>query len=262
MMLLAALLFQVGASFSPPPGASLRVETEMRDGDTRRYRLERLVRFTREGPGWQAEVILLRAEGDARDASAGMFQAGFAAFSGQPIRFHLDAEGHVTEVEARSLLWERFCSRVAQFAAERRSLAPKDRSRLAERIAAPLRALPAERQRGILASLVEAIIERDVPGAGSETVHLPGASPFGGTATLDGTRSVTRAADGAQIVHTLASAEVPAPGGSGNAQLTLEREVRSDPATGLIEHSTSTTRTLVSGVPSVRIVTIIVHRSD
>jgi hypothetical protein len=231
-MLLAAIVLQASAaSLSPPLDHGLRVVTERQD-DARLYRMERRLRFAREGEGYRVDVRLAEAEGETSDSSGALFEAGYAALAGASLTFHLDKAGRVIAIDDLPTLWERFCARIAQVAAARRPLSPAERPRFAERIAAPLRALPADRQRAMLASLVLAIIPDEPLTPGTEPVHLPGSSAYASTTPLQGTRTVIALPDGLIRSSTIASGE----------SVTLERITEVDTRTGLITRNSKTLR--------------------
>lgn len=229
-MLLAAIVLQASAaSFSPPLDHALRVVTE-RQEDARIYRMERRIRFTGEGEGYRAQVVLANADSETGDSSGPLFEAGYAALAGATLVLHLDQTGAVTAIDGMPDLWERLCRRVAEVAATRRPLAPGDRSKFADRIAAPLRAMPAERQRAMLASLVLAVIPDEPLRPGTGAVRLPGSSAYGSATPLEGVRVVVALPDGTLRSTTSASAEGVA----------LERVTEVDPRTGLITRNRKT----------------------
>ncbi len=248
-MLLAAIVLQASAaSFSPPLDRALLVVTERHD-DLRFYRMERRIRFGREGDGYRADVVLSEAEGETSDSSGALFEAGYAALAGTPLVFHLDKAGKVTAIDDLPALWERFCHRVAEVAAARRPLAPAERSKFAERVAAPLRALPADRRRAMLASLVLAVIPDEPPVQGTTPVRLPGSSAYGSTRPLEGMRSVTVQPDGMLLSRTTASAE----------GVTLERVTEIDPRTGLIVTNGKKVQVRAGGLERLSITTLVVE---
>jgi hypothetical protein len=249
-MLLAAYLLQAATlSFSPPLDAPLRVTSERRE-DARLYRLERQLRFAREDQGYRADVTLRAATGETPDSSGTLYEAGYGALIGTPITFHLDRAGTVTAIDDMPALWERFCTRVAEVAAARRALAPAERDRLAARIATPLRALPPERQRAMLASLVAVAIADEDPAPGTHPIRLPANSAYGSAAPLDGTLAVTPLPDGLLRSTTRAS----------SATVTLERIVDSDPATGMIRRNSKTLTVRAGGLEKTTITAITVER--
>ncbi|MEP9361016.1 hypothetical protein [Sphingomonas sp. KR3-1] len=251
-MLLAAIVLQASAvAFSPPLDVPLRVASERRE-DTRAYRLERQLRFVREGEGYRADVVLRAATGDTPDSSGTLYEAGYAALIGTPIRLHLDRAGAVTAVDDLPALWERFCARVAEVAAARRVLAPADRARLAARIAMPLRALPAERQRAMFASLVSVAIADEDLTPGSRPVTLPASSAFGSATPLDGTRTVTPLPGGLVRSTTRAA----------SATVTLERVLDIDPGTGLVMRNSKTVTVRAGALEKASVTLITVGPGD
>lgn len=231
-MLLAAIVLQASAAgFAPPLDTPLQVISERRDGE-RLFRMERELRFRREGTGYRAEVILRSAAGETPDSSGALYESGYAALADIPITFHLDGAGALTAIDDLPALWERYCARLADVTAARRALAPAERTRLAARIAAPLRALPPEKQRAMLASLVSAVIVEEALAPGSAPVELPGSSAYGSAAPLRGMRTVTPIAGGLLRATTDASSDI----------VTLEQVTEFDPRTGLIVSASKTLR--------------------
>jgi hypothetical protein len=256
MFAAVAALLQVAAPasvFAPPIGAPLLVTTEHHStiGETeRRYKLERLVRFHRAPDGYRAEVRVLRPSTDASHAVGGMVEAGFAALAGRTLVFHLDAAGKVTGVEEMAVLWERLCEGIGAMVADSGSPDPAARKALTQRIAAPLRALPDERRRAMLSTLVTAVIVEEAPDpVGALTpVHLPGASPLGQKLVLEGVRTTT-AVDGNEIQSVTRASSGPVEGGG---QVDLERTRRSDPRSGLLSFSSDTTHTIAGSAADAR----------
>jgi hypothetical protein len=211
-MLFAAVLLQASIAapaFAPPLGAPLRIVTERIETSPaeRRYRLERLVRFSKEGTGYRAEAVLLTNASAAPEALGNLVERGLSALAGRTIVLHLDDRGQVTTVDEMAALWERVCQRIAEAAATRPGLPSVS---AAAKLVAPLRALPPERQRALLATLVTAAImtdPRESPGSFTP-VRLPGASPFGTPVTLEGTRRTATADNGLIEASTTASATV------------------------------------------------------
>jgi len=237
-MLLAAIVLQASAvSFAPPLDTPLRVVSEREDGP-RAFRLERELRFVRDGTGYRAEVTLRAATGETPDGSGALYEAGYAALVGTPITFHLDGAGTLLAIDDMPALWERYCARVADVAAARHALAPADRVKLAARIATPLRALPPERQRVMFASLVSAVIADQGMAPGTGPVRLPASSAYGSAAPLDGMRTVTPLPGGLFRSSTSAAADA----------VTLEEVTEIDPRTGLIARSTKTLQLRSAGL--------------
>jgi len=235
-LLLAAALQAGAAPFAPPLDRNLivtteRVETE--GADQRRYTTERQVRFARDRDGYSAEVTILRADGDGPEGASSMFERAYGSLAGRPIRFRLDAAGRVTAIESGAELWDALAEGiVAAMLARRAHGIGEERRTLTASIAAPLRAMPPERQAAMLASLVTTVAPGDarLP-AGSGPVHIPGRSPLGGSVECDGTRRVTRTADLVQV-ETRATGEMQVAGGT--ARLAIANSTTSDPHTGLL----------------------------
>jgi hypothetical protein len=262
-MLVAAVLLQAGlaaSAFAPPLDAPLRIVAERVEAspEERRYRLERLVRFHREGEGYRAEAVLLANAASGPEALGSLVERGLSALAGRTIVLHLDSRGQVTEVDDMATLWDTICARIAEAATSRRSLPPAEAQALATRLVAPLRALTTERRRTLLATLVTAAVADPAEAPGTTIpVELPGASPFGTPLTLHGTRH-TEAVGGLLRITTTASATVTlppeghAPARTGSVSLERIRSV--DPRTGLLVAATDTLRNL-AGTRETRLVT-------
>jgi hypothetical protein len=257
-MLLAAMLIQATAAapvFAPPLDAPLRVVTERVDtgASERRFRLERLVRFAHEERGYRAEVVILTVASDTPEATGALYEAGFGSLIGRTLVFHIDAAGKVVSVDGMADIWESLCHGVAANAASRRALPPAERAALAKRIAGPLLALPADRQRSLLGSLVAPLISDETgEPAGIKPVRIPGATPLGDAVMLEGQRTLAATGNAQMRSLTRAAAEthVPAEGSApariGRIDIETQREF--DPRTGLVAQSIDTTiRRLGSG---------------
>lgn len=259
-MLLAAILLQASIAapaFAPPLDAPLRIvteRTEISPGE-RRYRLERLVRFNREGAGYRAEAILLANASTGPEALGNLVERGLSALAGRTIVLHLDDHGQVVAVDDMAALWEQVCQRIAEAAATRPGLPSNAAS---AKLIAPLRALPPERQRSLLATLVTAAIMTDpweTPGS-TTPVRLPGASPFGTPITLEGTRRIANAEGGMLQASTTASAVIDLPAqGSAPARtgtVSLDRQRGFDPRTGMLSGAVDTVRNVSGTGPAAR----------
>ncbi|MHA6719886.1 hypothetical protein ACX40Y_10610 [Sphingomonas sp. RS6] len=252
MWAFAAMLMQPAAAmFAPPLDTPLLVVTERVDNGTTplQFRLERRVRYGREEAGYRAEVTLIAATGEAAAGPAGaIYQAGFAALIGTPIVFHLDATGAVIAIDAQAAVWDKLCSGVGGNATDARSSA----------ITTALRALPAETQRSLLASLIASLAAEDAgqPLGGTE-IRFTARSPLGGgEIAMTGTRTLETTADGMVKSTTQASS---APSGAG-ATVEIKRERQFDPATGLIRFASETTHTRLGTETATRTTTIRVSR--
>jgi len=259
-VLLAVVLLQASIAapaFAPPLGTPLRIVTERIETSPaeRRYRLERLVRFSKQGTGYRAEAVLLANTSAAPEALGNLVERGLSALAGRTIVLHLDEHGQVTAVDEMAALWERVCQRIAEAAATRPGL-PADAA--SARLVAPLRALPPERQRALLATLVTAAImtdRRESPGS-FIPVRLPGASPFGTPVTLEGTRRTAIADNGLIQASTTASAKVDLPAQAGaparTGSVSLDRQRAFDPRTGMLSAATDTVRNVSGTGPAAR----------
>lgn len=266
-MLLAAVMLQASIAaptFAPPLGTPLRIVTERIETSPaeRRYQLERLVRFSKEGSGYRAEAVLLANTSAAPEALGNLVERGLSALAGRTIVLHLDEHGQVATVDEMAALWERVCQRIAEAAATRHGLASGAAS---ARLVAPLRALPPERQRGLLATLVTAAImtdPRESPGS-FVPVRLPGASPFGTPVTLEGTRRTATADNGLIRASTTASAMVDLPAQPGapmrTGSVSLDRQRVFDPRTGMLSAATDTVRNVSGTGAAARETMLVTH---
>jgi hypothetical protein len=245
-MLLAAILLQAQAAvFAPPPGIPYRLVTERVQDDEaghHGFRVERLVRFTRDGIGWRAEVRVVRAEAD--DAAEGArFQAGYSGLAKRTLVFRLDGAGKILSLDDHTAVWEDFLQGVARIAALKGKGDSADRSK---RIADALRALPRPQQLAALAPLAEALIAPEAfDPPGTAAIRQPGASPLGGQVMLEGTRTVTAG----PLTRAVTRAAAP------DVETVTDRSA--DPATGLLAASSETAVIRVQGLPETRRTTTI-----
>jgi hypothetical protein len=269
-MLLAAIALQASVAapiFAPPVDTPLRILTERTEASPERhYRLERLVRFSKEGTGYRAEALVLGSASEAPQPLGNLVERGLSALAGRKIVLHLDAGGQVVAVDEIAALWERVCQRIADAAATRQSLPPGEAGKLADKVAAPLRALPPERQGALLATLVTAAIVSDPldPIGTAAPIKLPGTSPFGTPVMLEGIRRTAAAANGLIRTTTLASATMPIPanGTSAAGSVTLERIRTADPRTGLIAMGLDTLRNGTATRETLLVTRLSVERAD
>ncbi len=243
--------------FAPPLGVPIRLVTERDEGAGAArvvYRTERLVRFTRDGAGYRAEVLVLpSAAAPSANRSEAMFETALAGLAGRRIGMRLDRTGKVLAIDDMDAAWDVFCKAVMALVLARGGHPKADLEALAARIAGPLRAFPIERKQAVFASLVTPLAAEDTgeaPGS-VHPVHQPGASPFGGPLTLEGTRTVSLQGTLLRSV-TRAAADVKlpphadAPERSGRVEIEIARTI--DPITGLLASGTETLRTTVDGV--------------
>lgn len=254
-MLFAALMLQAATplAFAPPLDAPIRVVTERDEGATA-YRTERLIRFARDGEGYRADVIVLQGTAEASTQAASMFDAALATLIGRAMTFRLDGTGKVVAVDDREALWGAFCQGIAAIVMARRGHAKADLAAMAERLAAPLRAFPVERQLAVLGSFVSSLEPEEAERApgGIRAVRVPGTSPFGGPITLEGTRTIETSGGLLHIVtHANADVSLPArpdaPARSGHVALEVSRDL--DARTGLLRSGTETVHATIEGAP-------------
>lgn len=250
MLVVPALIAVAQAAiFAPPLDTTLRIVTEREQPEGEavlRFRSERLIRFSRDGVGYRADVVVLTAEAEAPRAVAAMFESGYSGLAGRVVTLRLDGAGRVVAIDRRGEIWDAFCRGVAGLAMRDEASNAQDRTAMADQIAAPLKAMPAERQLELLASLASAAVADDagmVPGV--EPVRMPGSSPYGGALTLTGTRSVT-AIEGGLRSATHAAADA-LQSGQPVARIELENIREIDTTTGLVRQSVETVRTRMSG---------------
>jgi hypothetical protein len=255
--LLAALLLQAQAAVFAPPATPLHVVTERIQQDesgSHGFRVERVVRFSRDGIGWRAEVRVLSTHADEGAETAAMFHAGYAALMGRTLVMHLDGAGKVVSVDDREAIWAAFCDGIANIVAVHHKETAAARAALAAQIAGPLRAFSPERQLAMLGSLVDVLAAPEAFDApATRKLRLPAASPLGGQLMLEGTRTTTTAG---RYIHTTAQAAGDAPGNGGHVELLTERDA--DPRTGLVVTGTDTVMTRIGDRESSRISSITV----
>ncbi|MBO9712653.1 hypothetical protein [Sphingomonas sp.] len=275
MIFLAPLLIQAEAEparFLPPLAVPFRVVTERDQQGVSghyRFRVERLVRFARDGLGYRAELRVTAVEGEGSEDVSTMFEASYSGLTGRTLVLRLDAAGKVIAIDDREAVWAAVCDSVGRIFALRTHKSAEERALLARRIAEPLRSLPPERQLRVLGSILDAMIAHE-PGEaiGTRQVRVPGDSPFGGKLSLTGTRTVAPIPLGRRIsVEASGDAALPAANGSqppsGHVVLAILRDF--DTATGLLTASSETVTSQLDqpGIsPTVRIATTRVERLD
>lgn len=252
--MIAAILLAAqasAASFAPPLDRPLRAVTEATRtdaGTTRRFTNARRIVFRRAASGYLAEVTIESGApaADSDDDPAAMFRAGFARIAGRTVTLHLDPAGRVTTIGDQPALWQAFLDGIAALAPAGSGELDRKRAGRIRAILAALTALPPERQRATLASLVEPLVAADLAAAGESPplpVRLPAASPYG-TAQLDGIRAVRRVAGKLEAVVTADGAiALAGPDGPVQGRMSLETVRRVDPVSGLVAEERETRRT-------------------
>lgn len=245
-MIAVAIVAQAAqaAIFAPPLGVPIRIVNDRIEGDWH-FRMERLVRFTREGSGYRAEVWMVAANAEGSERVSAMMEAGFAGLAGHMMVFHLDSAGKMLAIDDLDALWTHFCDGIAAIVKTKRPNA--------EPLVAPLRALSTAQKLGILASLVTALIADEADESiGTRAVRIPAKSPYGGQLALTGTRTIDRLGI-TQRSTTRAAADAPGQNGPAHVEMEMVRE--SNPATGLIATTSETVRTRIGTTTSQRIST-------
>ncbi|MCW4463342.1 hypothetical protein OK349_16635 [Sphingomonas sp. BT-65] len=242
----------IAVRFDPPLDKPLRVVTESirtDGGVTRRFVNARRVVFRRADAQLRAEVTIEGSEPTGpSDDPAAMARAGFAHIAGRTIIFRLDPTGQVTAVEDHAAVWQAMLDGFAAQAPDGSDALDRKRAGRVRAIVGALAAMPVDRQRETLASLVEPLIAADAAGGGGppRPVRVPAASPYG-MAELQGIR-VSRMARGRVELSVTAQGDIAVPGsdGAARARVTLETQRVIDPATGLVLESHEKVRTLAA----------------
>lgn len=250
--LLLALFVQQAElpAFAPPIDAPLRILSERdQQGETGEFhfRLERLIRFSPDGIGYRAEVRIVAATATGKGDTAILFGAGFTGLIGKPIVVRLDAAGKVIAIDDQPAVWKQLCDNIEHVITMGNKDDPAQRELILRRVAAPMRALPADRQLAMLGSLADAAIAHDSGEPdGERSVRLPAASPFGGVLMLAGTSAVSRAGSHVHIdTRAQGDASVDAirdtPARTGHVETAIVRDY--DSRTGMVSESSETVTT-------------------
>lgn len=239
-------------SFAPPLDTPLRyviTETRTKGRETRRFTAERRIVFRRDGDNIVAEVTLDHIDQQAGDGAGAMFETAMAGLQGRTIRFHLDRAGKLITVEDRDALWERLCDAMAAMGDKR------SRPGLTKTVATALRALPGDRRQAMLGSMIAPLIAGDAAPKNDSAVSVSARTPTGAPTALDGRQSVSHSADGTLTVQVRAEGNVATgfPGETpgiadapkAGVHLSVMRDNRIDPRTGLVLESRQTTRTTI-----------------
>jgi hypothetical protein len=185
---------------------------------------------------------------EAPHTLSNLVERGLASLADRTIVLHLGAKGQIVAIDDMPALWERVCQGVADAAATRPGVPANEAATLAAKLATSLRALPPERQRSLLATLVTALVATEPldPIGAAMPVKLPGASPFGAPVTLEGTRRTLAVESGGLRTTTIASATMALPASKDapatTGTVSLERIRTFDPHTGIIASGLDTTR--------------------
>lgn len=239
------------ARFAPLDGRHYR-ETivQVRDdgGGPERFAIERTVVFSRDAPGWIATVTFGAVQPSTATGSAALLQRATAALAGTTIRYRLNADGGVADIEDEAFQWRRFVATVATMGG-----ADEARSRDAAAIASALTALPDDQRCEILIEPIAAILAPADAERGAQPATramIPARSSLGISANIPGTITVTEAATALRLVT---QGEGPLDiGGAQPGRIRIHRSREIDKATGLLieAREESVTDAVIGGKPA------------
>ena len=252
------------ASFHPIEDRPYRyetIETRTADGAVRRFHASRTVIFHRTETGYDVSVTL-----DAVDEQAGsdvgqMFLAATGALLHRTLHYRLGRDGTLLDVADADISIALIADAI-----ERMGIANRARSGDSRAMASPLRALPPERKRAMLQSILAPLLAgagaaRD---NGQRPITLPSRPPLPPGTALVGTETVSRGADAMVTVAVDArgAADVGTPDGMPGATMgrsastpnaTIHTVRVIDPASGLLRDSREVAETLLNDGQTVHI---------
>lgn len=255
-LIVASALVQ-GALFNPPTDQNLIHVTEqvrrVASGE-RHYRVERSLRFGRDGEGLYADLTLTRIDGAADDRG---FERGLAGLKGRTIRYRIDPQGGLLTIPGIDGHWAAFSA----------GLADPDAPAAVLRVMETIRAAPRVQQRAMLWSMIEPLIQADLasqPPYRLRPVSQPGRAPFASGAMLAGTESLSHSDDGTVELRRIVSGTHRMPLGDDPKLVARDRETRIaiDPRTGLLTRSTEVTRTRIGEAEEVVTTRLLVSRKN
>jgi hypothetical protein len=216
------------------------IEERHDDRGVQRFESERRLIFTRVNDGLLLDLTILSSQAPA-GTSGGMFATAMAALRGLTIRYRLDPQGDIMQIEAESNIWATLCRAIDRIA-EKKLQRSASRERSARNMAATFRALPPDRQRAMLASMIAPALAgrlADRVSAPEIAIILPARSPNGDPASLPGVESVRQTDSRTLVIETLAEGDVPSPsvGANGSAHIRVRITKRIDQMSGLILES-------------------------
>ena len=204
----------------------------------RHFHLDRTVTFSREPDGLLAAVTLVAVTTDASGEVGRRFLIGAGALKGRTVRFHLDRNGSVRAIDEEAAVWAAIVGGVAAIGSSGSSQV----GGVASAPAAPLAALPPDKVREVIASVIAPIVAGPVPAQGSRPVTLPTRGIFSAAgAPIAGVETVTRSADARLHVTTQATSS------QGDTRLAIDRTHVIDPARGLVLSTEDVQTATVSG---------------
>ncbi len=228
--------------FAPPEDQKFRhlIIEERDDGAIRRrFASERIIVFRKTPTGYRTEVTIIRNTQSAGQSGA-MFLAAMAGLKGRPIHLSLDQGGALVAIEDELPIWDALCRSL-----EAATGGTASRRARAAGYISPLRALPPERRRAMLGSLITPLIAVPSAPEGDYAISLPARGPDGNASVLAGRESRHIGPDGMISIETSASGDVVSPGGGAAAHIIVSTRQRVDSRTGLIVESIETRDTAI-----------------
>ncbi|WP_448658181.1 hypothetical protein ACPVPU_12010 [Sphingomonas sp. CJ99] len=250
LMLMAPVLVQAAAqpaapAFNPPLDADWHYrieETREMGGEIERHRLDRTLRFARDGDGYAATMITTAVDGGIGSGPGAMFEATMATFIGNPVIFRLDAGGTVVSIDDLAAHYGRWSTAMIdqglrETPGNRQSAV---RKALGDRIAAT----PPAAQLAFLGSMLSAVLPSpDLPRV--PTAAQPLAQQGAGVA-LTGVRRAYRTPDDRLAIEDRLAGTGTGPAGPFEMQVSETREL--DATVSMLRSSVRVRRTVTGGI--------------
>lgn len=246
-LIVASAMVQ-GAFFSPPLDRDFAYVTEQVRTDEsgeRRYRVERTLRFARDGDGLFADLTLNRIIGD-KGGEGAMFERALAGLKGRTVRYRLSPYGTLVSIDAIDGHWSALVEGMAGDARGTRGVP----------IVEAFRGAPPTRRTAMFWSMLDPLIIAAIAADGPYT-HRPvsqaGQSAGGAPELMSGTERLERADGGGLRLTRIVQSRPAAPGGPSATTtapaIERERETTAllDPQTGLLAQSTDRMRLRIGG---------------
>lgn len=236
-----------GAMFNPPLDRDFAYVTEQVRSDPdgeRRYRIERTLRFSRDGNGLFADLTLDRIVGDGGGEGA-MFERALSGLKGRRVRYRLTPQGRLVSIDGIDGLWSALVGGMLPDATGTRGAG----------LVASLGAAPPAQRQAMFWSMLDPIVLSALAADGPyalRPVSMPGRAPGGGAATLVGTERLERIDQGMLQLTRMVRGSAPAPASAQPGPATMidrERETITtlDPQTGLLAQSTEHSSVRIGG---------------
>ncbi|VXC74391.1 hypothetical protein [Sphingomonas sp. AX6] len=230
-----------GALFAPPLDREFAYVTEQvrsDPGGERRYRIERTLRFARDGDGLFADLTLDRIVGGNGEEGA-MFERALAGLKGRTVRYRLTPQGTLGSIDAIDGHWTALVDGMSIDATGTRG-AP---------VVASLRVAPRRQRVAMLWSMLDPLVIPAIAADGPyalRPVSLPGRSANGTAATLVGTERLERTGGRAlRLTRIVRGSEPMRAGTERSPGTTIDRERETvailDSQSGLLSQSTDRT---------------------